>query len=187
MKKTSIFLGILLTLFIVLPLNTTAATATYQKQLQQVLQTSVQYELPYPGILPDNALYPLKAVRDRLVYFFISDPLKRAQFDLLQADKRLAASQTMQTKGGEDQLVSDTTSKAENYFSEAVGNVAQAKKEGRLVNDFLDRLTIAGVKHQQVLYKMMQQSHGQLRADLQQDIQRVQEYESQVNTIKAQK
>lgn len=187
MKKIGIFLGLLLVLFTILPVTTIEATATYQKQLQQALHTPVQYELPYPGILPDNVLYPFKVLRDRLVYFFISDPLKRAQFDLLQADKRLAASRTMLTHGGEDQLVSDTTSKAENYFSEAVGNIAQAKKEGQLVNDFLDTFTTAGIKHQQVLYKMMQQSHGKLRTDLEQDIQRVQEYESQVNTIKAQK
>src|SRR5260221_7243175 len=54
--------------------------------------TVVQYDLPYPGILPDNPLYTLKVIRDEVVSFFISDPLKKASFDILQADKRIGAS-----------------------------------------------------------------------------------------------
>src|SRR3989344_6985739 len=50
-----------------------------------------EYTLPYPGILPDNLLYPIKVFRDRIVSFLISDPLKKAEFNLLQADKRLQA------------------------------------------------------------------------------------------------
>ncbi|MBF8250036.1 MAG: LPXTG-motif cell wall anchor protein, partial [Candidatus Levybacteria bacterium] len=51
----------------------------------------VNYELPYPGLLPDSPLYFLRVTRDKLVSFLISDPLKKAEFDLLQADKRLNA------------------------------------------------------------------------------------------------
>ena len=51
----------------------------------------VTYEMPYPGILPDNPFYPLKTLRDRVVGFLITDPGKNATFDLLQADKRFQA------------------------------------------------------------------------------------------------
>ncbi|HSW97310.1 MAG TPA: hypothetical protein VLF89_05800, partial [Candidatus Saccharimonadales bacterium] len=34
----------------------------------------IQYDLPYPGLLPDNPLYSLKVLRDKIVEFFISDP-----------------------------------------------------------------------------------------------------------------
>jgi hypothetical protein len=38
--------------------------------------TLVDYQLPYPGILHDNLLYKLKALRDKLVEFLIADPLR---------------------------------------------------------------------------------------------------------------
>jgi hypothetical protein len=50
---------------------------------------NVEYYLPYPGLLPDNPLYYLKAIRENIQKFFISDPLRKAQFDLLQANKTL--------------------------------------------------------------------------------------------------
>src|SRR5258708_61565 len=52
----------------------------------------IQYELPYPGILPDNPLYFLKTFRDTIVLFLISEPWKKADFDLQQADKLVNAS-----------------------------------------------------------------------------------------------
>ena len=49
------------------------------------------YLLPYPGMLPDNPLYMLKAMRDRVINFLIADSQKKAEFYLLQSDKRLNA------------------------------------------------------------------------------------------------
>src|ERR1700704_2037322 len=39
---------------------------------------TVDYTLPYPGLLPDSPLYFLKTFRDRLISFFISSPIKKA-------------------------------------------------------------------------------------------------------------
>ena len=77
----------------------------------------IDYPLPYPGILPDNPLYLMKALRDRVVSIVISDPLKKAQFDLLMADVRLNAAQYLFAKGEEKYSLAETTiSKGENYF-----------------------------------------------------------------------
>src|SRR5580692_5886046 len=54
---------------------------------QQIAPSQVDYQLPYPGLLPDNPLYFLKMIRDNLTAFFIGKPLDKAQFDLLQSDK----------------------------------------------------------------------------------------------------
>ena len=62
----------------------------------------VEYELPYPGLLPDNPLYYLKAIRDNILKFLIRDPMKKAEFDLLQSDKRLGASYALLKKGNYD-------------------------------------------------------------------------------------
>jgi len=37
---------------------------------------NVQYDLPYTGILPDNPLYFLKALRDNIYGMLITDPIK---------------------------------------------------------------------------------------------------------------
>ncbi len=50
----------------------------------------VEYNLPYPGILPDHPLYFLKQLRDKILDFLITDPVKKAEFYILQADKRLS-------------------------------------------------------------------------------------------------
>jgi hypothetical protein len=60
----------LLTLFIL----TIAFLVISQSAFAQELSTStailnVQYDLPYTGILPDNPLYFLKALRDNIIGF----------------------------------------------------------------------------------------------------------------------
>jgi hypothetical protein len=49
----------------------------------------IEYTLPYPGILPDHPLYFVKTLRDTILSRLISNPVKMAEFDLLQADKKL--------------------------------------------------------------------------------------------------
>ncbi len=51
--------------------------------------TPINYTLPYPGILPDHPLYFLKSLRDLILTKLISNPVKKFEFDLLQADKKL--------------------------------------------------------------------------------------------------
>src|SRR5438552_3561844 len=62
----------------------------------------VDYQLAYPGLLPDHPLYFLKAARDKVYAFFISSPVKKAEFDLLQADKRVESSYLLIQKGKVD-------------------------------------------------------------------------------------
>lgn len=186
MKKQLVFVAGCLLVFLLLPVTIQASDASSASKLQIVLATPVTYDLPYPGLLPDNPLYLLKAFRDRLVSFFISDAQKQAEFDLLQANKRLVATEYMMKEPHHnDQLISQTASKGENYFADSLVNVTKAQQEGRLVNDLLERLVKASIKHEQVLYMLQQQSSGQLRMDLGQDIERVQKFADEVNTLKS--
>lgn len=186
MKKTAGVIFILLLLLFFTPHTSWADVNTVE--LQKTLHTSVDYTLPYPGLLPDNPLYFIKTVRDKLVSFFITDPQKQAKFDLLQADKRLAAGEyLLQEPHPNAQLISQTVSKGENYFDDAITNIALAQKQGILTNDFLDKLTKAGIKHQQVLYSMQQQTKGELHDDLGQNIERVQNFEKEVMQLEANK
>ncbi len=47
------------------------------------------YALPYPGILPNHPLYPLKQLRDNTLELLTRDNLKKAELHLLSADKKL--------------------------------------------------------------------------------------------------
>jgi|GEM_PF-1299450 len=113
---------------------------------------SVNYTLPYPGILADNPLYPLKTLRDNIIGWLISNPLKKAKFDLLQSDKRLQIGvYLIQKDKTETSLAASTISKGENYLTEAVNKAKQAKKQGEVTNDLFNTLHTAILKHEEVL------------------------------------
>ncbi len=114
---------------------------------------SIDYTLPYPGILPDNPLYPLKAFRDRVVSLLIADPVKKSLFNLLQADKRLQSAVYLLYSNDEKhiQLAETTISKGQNYFEEAVSQIETARKRGRHVSTEIRELTVAAQKHEEVL------------------------------------
>ncbi|MDP3987930.1 MAG: DUF5667 domain-containing protein [Candidatus Levybacteria bacterium] len=111
------------------------------------------YLLPYPGLLPDSLLYPLKLVRDRIVGFLISDPLKKSEFNLLQADKRLSSGISLfEKRKDKEELVYSTISKGENYFEEAIVKLDEAKKQGSPnTSDISTKLSQSAKKHAEVL------------------------------------
>jgi len=145
----------------------------------------VDYELPYPGILPDNPLYFLKMIRDRIVGFLISDPLKKAEFDLLHADKRLNAGIYLLDKNKDKNasLAQSTISKGEDYFEQAVKNVRQAKERGLDTKDILRRLSPSSIKHQEILQSLGDKAAQDLKDDYMHLQNRVKDFESQVASL----
>lgn len=149
---------------------------------------SVEYELPYPGILPDNPLYSLKMLRDRIVGILISDPLKKAEFDLLQTDKRLNTGIYLLNKDkSKASLAQSTISKGENYFEEAIKNVKEAKKQGMDTNDIVRRLLDSSYKHQEVLRMLRQKAPKDLKESFVSLEKRVESLKKQVESLKAKK
>lgn len=112
----------------------------------------VEYQLPYPGVLPGHFLYTLKDLRDNFMSFLISNPIKKAEFDLLQSDKRIqAAYMLVERDPGKVDVAKETIAKAQEYFAEALEKTNAAKKEGMDINDLTKRLTVAQEKHMEVL------------------------------------
>lgn len=177
MKK--VFIIILLSLFSSLSLSVSFAQSTNSAQLKHV-----EYELPYPGILPDNPLYFLKAIRDNIWKVLITDSLKKADFDLLQSDKRLGAGRLLLLKGKDD-LATTTLSKSGNYFDDAIANAFKAKKEGRQANSILNKLLTASIKHQQVLQDMQKGKRGDLLLNLRFLEARARDFQERVEIIKS--
>ena len=58
---------------------------------QQSIFGTISQKLPFPGMLPDNKLYPLKALRDELLVYTTRDALKKAQLLQHLSDKRIAS------------------------------------------------------------------------------------------------
>ena len=114
--------------------------------------TQIEYTLPYPGLLPDNPLYFLKVFRDNVVGFLIKDPSKKAQFDLLQADKRFESGiMLLSEKPPKVDMAETIMSKGENYFEDAVAQTKRAKAQGVPVNDFLLKMRTADRKYKEIL------------------------------------
>lgn len=146
--------------------------------------SSVQYDLPYPGILPDNPLYFLKAIRDNLLGIFITDPLKKADFTLLQSDKRLAASKILFESKKFD-LAITTLSKSGNYFHQSVNKAADAKRAGQDANPILERLLVASKKHQEVIFQMEQKADDETRYSLELLRERAKDFQDNVEVLKS--
>ncbi len=114
-------------------------------------QDKVVYNLPYPGILPDNPLYIVKIIRDRIWEFVTRDNLKKAELFLLFSDKRVAMAESLADKGKEMLAVS-TLSKAEKYFQQIPDLMKNSKKQGVAASaDFVNKVKASNIKHQEVI------------------------------------
>lgn len=122
---------------------------------------TVDYYLPYPGILPDHPLYWLKMVRDRVQLWLITDSLQRAEKLLLYADKRLGAGWAL-VEGNKPELGITTVTKAEKYLEQAV-NLALNLSEGEKEVKFKARLAKAVKKHEEVLSLIKEKTGEELK------------------------
>ena len=110
--------------------------------------TPIKYDLAYPGMLPDHPLYKLKVLRDKVKLFLTRDPMKKAQYHLLLADKRIHMAAMLVDKG-EVELAKETALKGENEYTLLVFLFKDVVKKPD--KNFYDRLEKASLKHQEVL------------------------------------
>lgn len=91
---------------------------------------SVEYVLPYPGILPDNPLYVLKKFRDAILELIIADPVKKSEFYLLQSDKHLNAAVLLLVKEKKELAVAELT-KSDTQLQKSLGKLNELGAGGR--------------------------------------------------------
>ena len=120
-----------------------------QKMQGSTASAIIEYDLAFPGILPDNPLYKLKVLRDKISSYLISDPQKKIEFYLLQSDKGILASAILIDKG-KIKLAQDTLLKAENNLTlityELKGRFYEKPKP-----ELFQKLKLASLKHQEVI------------------------------------
>ncbi|KKR26448.1 MAG: hypothetical protein UT58_C0012G0003 [Microgenomates group bacterium GW2011_GWC1_39_7b] len=113
--------------------------------------TEIDYELPFPGkVLPDSMFWVFKVMRDKLWYGLSFSHLKKAELALLFSDKRLGAAKILFEKKKPDIALS-TLSKSERYVEIATNEEDRARKEGVDTSKFLEKMTVAALKHRQVI------------------------------------
>lgn len=120
----------------------------------------IKYDLAYPGILPDNPLYKLKVLRDKIISSFIGDPKNKINFYLLQADKGILATAMLVDKN-KIKLAEETVLKAEHNFTLLIhefGNLSEKPDAA-----FFQRLKTSSLKHQEVLLSLIKRVPGDQR------------------------
>ena len=142
------------------------------------------YQLPYPGMLPDNPLYFLKVFRDDLTALFLGKPLDKAEFDLLQSDKNVEASYLLVTQQqGKAALAWTTFSTAQDYFDQAISQTESAQKQGYSVKDISKRLATANQKHVQTLQAVAQQTNQKNSQAFQTELNRTDTFTKAIKTL----
>jgi len=136
-----------------------------EKVATQTAQKSVDYFLAYPGLLPDHPLYSLKMVRDRVWLGLTTNALKKAELLLLFADKRLGASKAL-IEGNKVELGISTMTKGEKYLERAVAQERIAAEKGEETQAFLQKLSQATLKHQEVLMNLKEKVPESFKASL---------------------
>jgi len=132
-----------------------ASVGTQSPEMMQATDTS-EYVLPYPGILPDHPLYVLKRFRDYILDRLIVDPVRKAEFHILQADKRLNMGIFLIERGNAA-LAEETISKGEKYMDRAVYELLDVKASGKMPPDYLvEKLDKSLAKHIETLGEMVQ-------------------------------
>lgn len=160
----TIRLSVILAIFSILALQITNAPAFAQEETMTADQSTpsaqIKYDLPFPGMLPDNFLYKLKLIRDKVSLMLISDPKDKSLFYLNQADKGILASAILIDKHQID-LSAQTALKAENNMTLLTGEFS--KFSSKPDSKYFERLKNASLKHQEVLSNML----GKVPADKQ--------------------
>jgi len=119
----------------------------------------VDYYLPYPGILPDNPLYKLKAARDIVSLWLIPDGEKKAEKELRYADKRIGAAVAL-VDGGKKDLGVTTATKAEKYLESSVNRTVKISRDGSDVKSLMLTQIKATAKHAEVLRELNDKAGG---------------------------
>lgn len=129
----------------------------------------VDYELPYPGMLPDNPLYNIKALRDKIIEFLISSPFKKAEFYLLSSDKRFNSGYYL-IKKDKDDLGVLYISKSNNYMNMAIEQGHKAQEPGESI---LKTMKKSIAKHTELINEVVKQVDQENKTKLKYEIDRL--------------
>jgi hypothetical protein len=121
---------------------------------------SIEYQLPYPGLLPDHPLYIIKRFRDKILLLTARTPEKRVTLELLFADKHLSMGQILWERGNTSLAVS-TIGEGEIDLLRAVQDLTVFKKQGEVPPGFIDKFELAARKHADSITRLIATANGE--------------------------
>lgn len=119
-------------------------------------KVSVNYHFPYPGrIAPDHPLWSLKAIRDRVWILITPKAERRAELDLLFANKRMVSADLL-FKADKPELALSVLTKAEKYLESALIEEENARHGNVNTSTYLYSLNLASLKHREMIREMLE-------------------------------
>lgn len=150
MKK--VFILLLLVIFFFFSGGEALGQETTSAAPDSTPSAKIEYNLAYPGKLPDHPLYKLKVLRNKIAASLINDPSKKVDYYLLQADKGILATAMLVDKNRID-LAGQTALKAEHNMTLLTYELKKLTKKPN--SDFMNKLKVASLKHQEVLNSLL--------------------------------
>lgn len=132
----------------------------------------VNYDLPYPGLLPDNPLYFLKTFRDKIIELLITNPEKKAEFYLLSSDKRMNVGYYLIQKD-KDTMGVLYISKSNNYMHMAI---LSAKDAGTSGTSILSKMLTSIKKHEEVAKDLEGKVDKKNISEIENEIKRMEDF-----------
>lgn len=159
------------------------SASTIQAQTITGFDTRVMdYQLPYPGLLPDNPLYLVKSLRNSALLLVTTDEYEKAQIMLNLSDKRIAMAKPLADKGKLSMSV-ESVAEAEDLFEKMLPVVEKIKEEDKKKEFILD-IKKANLKHREEMETLMKELPQGEFEELQKLIEKNIELEKQIAAIK---
>lgn len=117
------------------------------------LDSSIEYALPYPGLLPGHPLYPIKRWRDRILLFFTRDPSQKSSLLLLLADKKLAMALRL-LESQKHELAAQVLGESQAHFLEGSKQLVALKQNNTLPVGLAEKFDLASRKHGEILMEL---------------------------------
>jgi len=156
-RRMKLIFGLVLAILLLLtPINSYAQETTVTPTSAPSAQTS-SYTLPYPGILPDSPFYKLKLMRDKLILMFTTDPARKIEFYILQADKQTAMIPILMTQNKKN-LAAKIALRAEDNITQIT--FVYKSKNDKPTKDFYKKLEASIQKHQEIYFKAVEATTG---------------------------
>ncbi|MBI1862787.1 hypothetical protein HYS00_01565 [Candidatus Microgenomates bacterium] len=115
----------------------------------------INYELPYPGILPGNPLYSIKSARDSLLQWMMRDNYKKAQLRIQISDKNVRGAQ-MLSKDKQYDNAEKILIDGETIFEKAIDDTINAKEQGASpTSEFKTKMKTSNLKHKEIISDIM--------------------------------
>jgi len=143
-----------------------------------------EYVLPYPGMLPDSPLYFLKTLRDRVMEFLVTDPVRKIDFYVLESDKDLNAGILLGLENKKS-FVMTTFTQSLKDMGKAVSLATSMKGQGKMVtSDSIDHMAKSLAKHEQVLIDFVSKTSGTEKDNFDALVTQIKSFESEVAKLK---